>query len=90
MNKPDNKLAIEMVALMRIHQAQIYAYGAAVHSMLRHHPQLDMVANDFMIRMDNYADTMSPDRLAEAREPWQLILQAMTEELARRKDLSTD
>jgi hypothetical protein len=61
------------------------ALSAAVYSILKQHPNLEGIANDFMSRMDRYASSVSAERLMEMREPWQLLLNAMTEELNRRK-----
>lgn len=80
----------EQQALLKEQQALLQAYMAAVHSILENHPNLDVIANDFMLRMDNFAMATSPERLAEVRGPWQVILRSMTDELVRRKSLSTD
>ena len=63
---------------------QLIAYQAVTHSILQNLPNLDVVANDYMIRMDHLATTTSPERLAEIREYYQRIIFSMTEELARR------
>jgi hypothetical protein len=86
----NNELAIELIALVKEQQAQLGAYQAVIHAILQHHPNLDVIANDYMSRMDNLATTTSPERLAEIREDWQKVLFPMTEELARRKAASTD
>ncbi len=81
----NNEVVIELLALVKEQQALSCAYQAVIHSMLQHHPNLDVIANDYMIRMDNLATTTSPERLVEIREDWQRVLFSMTEELARRK-----
>ena len=93
----NNEVVIKLVALVKEHQAllkeqqsQLDAYRTAIHSMLQHHPNLDVIASDYMTRMDNLAITTSPERLAEIREDWQRVLFSMTEELARRKSSLPD
>ena len=86
----NNEVAIELIALVKEQQAQLGAYQAVIHSILQHHPNLDVIANDYMIRMDNLATATNPERLAEIRGCWQTVLYSMTEELARRKAESTD
>ncbi len=93
----NNEVVIELVALVKEHQtllkeqqSQLDAYRAVIHSMLRYHPNLDVIAIDYMTRMDNLAITTSPERLAEIREDWQRVLFSMTEELARRKSSLAD
>ncbi len=87
-NSEVTALLKEIVATQKEQDAIIQAYAAAVHSMLQHAPNLEVIANDFMQRMDSYASVSRNDRIAEVSEHWQRVLNAMTEELNRRKSAS--
>ena len=80
----NNELAIELIALVKeqnmflkeqkILVDQLIASQAVTHSILHNLPNLEVVANDYMIKMDHLATTTSPERLEEIREYYQRIL----------------
>jgi hypothetical protein len=61
------------------------AYAAAVHSLIQTHPELDVLANDYLARMDNFAEILAPERVKHVSPAWQTILRAITEEQNRRR-----
>ena len=75
----------DLLDTIRRLQYESVAYRAATHSLIQNHVNLEQLADDYMIRRDNYAMSLTPENSKHVSPAWGQILHSMTEELNRRR-----